>query len=423
MTTGNFYYGYKLVAAAFLAQFIAIGIYSYVLGPFMQPMIDDLGWTRAEFTLTRSISQIVMAVTGVFVGVQVDRFGGRSIMLIGATILTAVLIAHSQINSLFSWWLLNGVLLTVGTAMVGSLVVNVTLSKWFIVNRGKAIAYAAMGVSFGGIVLTPLATFLIDNTGWRTAWICLGLFSAAILYPVALMMRRAPEDEGLNPDGFSKEQMQAHPQTANTNGGEFAFTRAEALRTLSFYALVIAFGFFTINIVVLLLLSVPFLTDSGFSRGDAALAIFVASIPAMLSKPIWGYLIDRGRPKPLAAGSAMVTGLALVLIIFSVDAGVFFWVSLAYMVLGFGWGGMIPLQEVIWASYFGRRHIGAIRGAGMPFGLLLGAAAPWLVALSADLTGTYSDALMVVALLNILSGILIFLIPPPRARDQSNQHK
>ena len=143
----------------------------------------------------------------------------------------------------------------------------------------------------------------------------------------------------------------------------------------------------------------------------------------MLSKPIWGYLIDRGHPKPLAAGSAMVTGLALVLIIFSVDAGVFFWVSLAYVVLGFGWGGMIPLQEVIWASYFGRRHIGAIRGAGMPFGLLLGAAAPWLVALSADLTGSYSDALMVVALLNILSGILIFLIPPPRARDQSSQRK
>ena len=79
-------------------------------------------------------------------------------MLIGATILTTVLIAHSMISSLLSWWVLNGVLLTVGTAMVGSLVVNVTLSKWFIVNRGKAIAFAAMGVSFGGIILTPLTT-------------------------------------------------------------------------------------------------------------------------------------------------------------------------------------------------------------------------------------------------------------------------
>ena len=76
MTTGGFFYGYKLVAAAFLAQFIAIGIYSYVLGPFMQPMINDLGWSRADFTLTRSISQIVMAIAGILIGARVDRFGG-----------------------------------------------------------------------------------------------------------------------------------------------------------------------------------------------------------------------------------------------------------------------------------------------------------------------------------------------------------
>ena len=102
MTTGSFFYGYKLVAAAFLAQFIAIGIYSYVLGPFMQPMINDLGWSRADFTLTRSISQIVMALAGILIGARVDRFGGRPIMLIGATILTTVLIAHSMISSLLS---------------------------------------------------------------------------------------------------------------------------------------------------------------------------------------------------------------------------------------------------------------------------------------------------------------------------------
>ena len=75
---------------------------------------------------------------------------------------------------------------------------------------------------------------------------------------------------------------------------------------------------------------------------------------------------------------------------------------------------MIPLQEVIWASYFGRKHIGAIRGAGMPFGLMLGALAPWLVAWWADQTGSYNEALMVVALLNILSGVLIALVPSPR---------
>ena len=56
------------------------------------------------------------------------------------------------------------------------------------------------------------------------------------------------------------------------------------------------------------------------------------------------------------------------------------------------------------------------QGCRMPFGLLLGAAAPWLVARWADLTGTYYEALMVVALLNLLSGIMIFLAPPPKKR-------
>ncbi len=55
------FFGYYLVGAAFLAQFIAVGMYSYVLGSFMLPMVDDLGWSRADFTLSRTNVQLVMA--------------------------------------------------------------------------------------------------------------------------------------------------------------------------------------------------------------------------------------------------------------------------------------------------------------------------------------------------------------------------
>ncbi|MCB1686825.1 MAG: hypothetical protein KDI31_20145, partial [Pseudomonadales bacterium] len=58
------FYGYRIVAAAFVSQFVAMGIFSYVLGPFMLPMIEELGWTRSEFTLARSIGQLVMGITG-----------------------------------------------------------------------------------------------------------------------------------------------------------------------------------------------------------------------------------------------------------------------------------------------------------------------------------------------------------------------
>ena len=408
------FFGYYLVGAAFLAQFIAVGMYSYVLGSFMLPMVDDLGWSRADFTLSRTIGQLVMAFVGVFIGARVDRLGGRPIMLVGATVLSISLVAHSFIDTLWMWWVMNGVVLTVGCAMVGNLVVNVTLSKWFVLNRGKAIAFAAMGVSFGGVVITPLSTWLIDTLGWRPAWIWLGTGTAVILYPVAWFMRRAPEDHGLNPDGLSHEQVaQGADERARLEHAN-AYTRHEALRTLTFYALVIAFGFFSINIVVLLLQTVPYLTDSGFTRAQAAFAMFIASIPAMLSKPIWGHLIDRSPAKPLAAISASLTGVALFAIVLAVEGHQLFWIYGAYVVLGLGWGGMIPMQEVIWATFFGRRHIGAIRGAGMPFALTLGALAPWLVSLYHDQVGEYDGALLVVAALNVLSGVLIFLVPPPR---------
>ena len=87
-----------------------------------------------------------------------------------------------------------------------------------------------------------------------------------------------------------------------------AFTRAQAVRTFSFYALVIAFGF-SINIFVLLIHTVPFLSDSGLSRNEAAFAMLVASVPTMVND-LFGGIGSTAPAKPLAAISACVTGIA-----------------------------------------------------------------------------------------------------------------
>jgi MFS family permease len=144
------------------------------------------------------------------------------------------------------------------------------------------------------------------------------------------------------------------------------------------------------------------------------MAMVIASIPALISKPIWGYLIDKSPVKPLAAVSAIITGIALLLIVYAIWQQHLYWIYAAYILLGLGWGGMIPMQEVIWTSFFGRRHIGAIRGAAMPFALILGALAPWLVGVYYDNYLQYHGALLVVAMLNIFSGFFIFFAPPPR---------
>lgn len=409
------FYGYRIVAAAFVSQFVAMGIFSYVLGPFMLPMIEELGWSRSEFTLARSIGQLVMGITGFVIGSYVDRFGPRPLMLIGATVMALALALHAQVTTLTEWIVLNGLLVTVGGAMLGNLVVNVTLAKWFVEKRGQAVAWAAMGISFAGVVLTPLVTWSIDVIAWRATWLVLAVGTIALVVPVALVMRRMPEDHGWHPDG--KTDAQVAGGFAQRAQDDFArsMTRGQALRTAAFYLLVIAFGMFSINIVVMLLQTVPYLTDSGFSRTEAAMAITVASIPAMLSKPIWGYFIDRLPAKPLAALGASSTGIALLLIVWSVGSGSLAAVYGAFFLLGVGWGGMIPLQEVIWGSYFGRRYLGAVRSAGMPIALLLSAGAPLAVSYFHDVSGAYDGALVVVAVLNVLSGVMLLLIPPPRS--------
>ncbi|MEX2080525.1 MAG: MFS transporter, partial [Dehalococcoidia bacterium] len=415
------YFGYWIVGAAFIAQFVAVGVQNYVIGVFLKPMTEDpaLLWSRAEFTAARSIGQVAMAVVGLYIGSHIDRNGGRRVMVIGGLILGAALFGMSFVQELWQWLLLNGIVLTVGAAMVGNLVVNVTIAKWFVERRGRMVGLAAMGVSFAGVVLPWTMTLVVDEWGWRAGWRWLAVGATALVLPLAYFMRRAPEDYGLNPDGRTDAHMAS--EGGRRAAADFAnsLTRREALHSPQFYLLVLAFALFTVSIGVILIQAIPFMTDSGYSRSTASLMITVTSVPALVSKPIWGIFIDRTDPKRLCSLSAPLTGSSLLLIVAAVHYG---WGPLVYggfFMLGWGWGGMIPLQEVTWASYFGRRYIGAVRSAGMPFSIGLSAIVVQLVPFYYDRVGNYDGAFLAIAGSCVVSSVLILFVrqPIPPARQ------
>ena len=138
-----------------------------------------------------------------------------------------------------------------------------------------------------------------------------------------------------------------------------------------------------------------------------------ASVPALLSKPIWGWLIDGLDAKPLASVSAAITGISLLMIAWGTTDAVTWLIYTGFAVLGFGWGGMIPLQEVIWATFFGRRYLGAVRSAALPFSLLLTAGVPLATSYYHDLVGSYTGAIVIVAVFNLISAALIFVLRKP----------
>lgn len=176
------YYGWLIVAGALVAQFISAGTQAYVSGAFLKPMIDARG--------------------------------PRRLMLIGTAICGASLILTSQVNELWQFYLVRGVGQTVGNAMLGNLVVNVTLAKWFVLRRGMAIAIASAGVSTGGVLMTPVAAWWIDEYGWRSAWVLLGVVVVCLMVPASFVMRRSPGESGLLPDGLTEaEAVEYVPRT------------------------------------------------------------------------------------------------------------------------------------------------------------------------------------------------------------------
>jgi len=406
--------------AGFVTQFVAVGMANYVVGSFMIPMIEEFGWSRAEFSASRSIGQIVMAFTGFIIGAHIDRYGGRPFIVAGAFILAAATFSLGSINNLVQWWIINGVILTMGAAMIGNLVINVSLGKWFVERRGRAVAIAGMGISLGGIMLPPIATWLVDIFGWRESWRILGLITVLVTLPMAVLVRRRPEDYRLHPDGKSQEEMDSGHGDAAKADFEKSMTRAQAMRTSSFYFLVLAFGLFQISITTMLIQTIPLMTDAGYSRFVASTMISIASVPAFLSKPFWGDLIDKYNPKKLAALGAAISGFSVIMIVYSVAYQLDMLVYAGFLIMGIGWGGLLPLQEVIWATTFGRRYLGSVRSTAMPFSFGMSALGPILVAYYYDVVGNYDLALIAMGLCNLLSALMLFKKDDPKSLNNKD---
>jgi sugar phosphate permease len=341
-------------------------------------------------------------------------------MIVGALIAGLCLVLTSRTQTLGQFYLLRGIGFTVGSIGFGNLVVNVTVSKWFVRNRGMAIAIASCGVSLGGVIVAPVCQALVDAYGWRPTWVILGVATWVVIIPLAFAMRRTPEDYGLHPDGdtpgASRDTDAARSRRRPMQEPERSWTRPEAVRTASIWMLIVAYGIANIGLGALLFHMIPFLTDQGFSSGRAAFMFSFQSWAALISKPVWGALMNRMHARYLSAISFVIAAASVLGLLVAADHQVLAATMLMQFVFGFAIGGTIPLQETVWASYFGRMHLGQIRAIAMPFTIVFSAVGPKLAAHLYDSTGSYVAAFLVFASFWMAGALLVLVARPPKRR-------
>src|SRR6185295_669131 len=187
------------VAGAFAVTFVGFGS-AYTFSAFVGPLQQEFGASRGSVSLVFSLAGFLYFSLGIVSGPLADRWGSRRLAIIGMILTGAGLAAASAARSLVEVYLAYG--LGVGLGVGCSYVPAVgAVQRWFVRRRGLASGLAVSGIGVGTLVMPPLASFLIDHLGWRTAYLVLGGLAVVLGVGMAMMIANDPRDRGLAPDG------------------------------------------------------------------------------------------------------------------------------------------------------------------------------------------------------------------------------
>ena len=414
-----FFYGWVIVGLTFSTSMVTAGISGYGLSFFVVPMGEALGVTRLEFS---SITLFRLAAIPLvpLLGMLVDRREGpRLVIVIGSVAAGLSLIASSFVQNMLQFYLTFGIFFGIAMmAMGGQLVGPAVLAKWFVKRRARVMAISAIGISGGGFVIAPIAGRLVEQFGWRDAWLILGIGMILIIAPAAaLLMRRQPSDVGLMPDGIGQAQPRADAAAGDGVDAvppgepyEYPWTVREATRTRAFWVLLAAQVLSLASLMPILFHQVAYMQDKGFSLGDATLAATTLAGFAIVGKIVYGTIVEHVHVRWVLALSMIPAGLSVLLLV----AGSSVESLITYAVVhGLTMGGFMPLMNVALAQYFGRQHMGAIRGAFTPLANIVGAVSPFAVGWMWQLFGNYDIAFMMAGGGWFLGGIVVLLARQP----------
>lgn len=384
----RFFLGWTVVFAAVLIAFSEVAFFNPVLGVFIPQVEKEFGWSRTEISLGVTIGSLSTAVFAPFFGPLIDRYGGRPFVVGGGLLMAVALVAFSLMDAKWQFYIIYGLGRGTAAGLIG-LAAGVTVSKWFVRRRGFAVGVMSVGSRAGVAVLPISVQLIIQASAWRTAALSLaGVVIVCGVLPALLWLHARPERFGLQPDG--NEPLPPVPASApRPPPREVSWTRRDALHTRAFWFIAVALGLSAWASGGINLHQIPHLIDRGLSPESAALIVSLLAIFSGLGAFFEGVLdATIGSRWTLVVGLVgSASGVLILININSVAMGMAFAV-----IYGTAFGLMLTSGQIVFAEYFGRKALGAIRGSAAPVQMGLNAIGPLVTGAAYDLTGSYTAA-------------------------------
>ncbi len=390
---------------------IVSGAFFYARGVFLPSMADDFGGSRLDVTLAFTIAQAVGAFAAPVIGLLLDRYHPRYILLAGALMVSAGYLLTAFVQSHLQLYLVFGLLFGAGWRSISSFATSRVLVQWFKKRRGLALSLDVAGASFAGIFVPVIAVWLMADFGWRPGFAAFALLTMGLVVPLVIFaIHRAPEDLGLHADGEPPADF------TDETSGEFerAWTTRAILRTPAFWGVVFVFSAMFCVLQGVNMHLFGHLTNGAFSQETAGLLLAVMAALILAGKPVQGWLADH-------VGAKLTIGIALVSQIVGVG---FFWIGSSFPIAflgvifyGFGFSGVTPLQSVATAIIFGKHSYGRANRLMQPFMLPVALLASPLAAWIYDTTGSYATAFLLFMIVMVAAVPVLMLLklhPPAR---------
>lgn len=418
----DLFYGWYVVGACFLTMGMAGGV-GATFPVFFKPLIDEFHWSRTALAGTVSIGLIVGGLVTPFWGNWTDRSGARAVVVTAAFFAGFSLLLRARVHSLLDIYLaaVLGALFFAGLDLIP---LSTAISQWFRSKRGLAMGVTLVGGGVGGLIMPPLVNSLVGLVGWRNTYLFLAGALWLSIVPVAgLILRRRPQDMGLLPDGEIAVSVAEGTDAAETDAaaeqeekhahGE-SLTLKQAVRTLSFWLIAIAFFFPMMSGVGLGTHLVAIFTDMGMSSRAASNCLGLVAGLSIAGRFGFGYAADRFSIRKVFTTCFALEALGVSTLLATDLVGIK--ALFAYvLVYGLTGGGGLVLAPLMVGECFGTKSFGTIFGVLAISAVLGGAVGPLLAGLIFDGTGSYYLAFIIFATGEATAAIAISQARSPRS--------
>jgi predicted MFS family arabinose efflux permease len=374
--TSRHYAGWGVVAAAFTGVMVSFApIVPYTFSLFLNPLHAAFGWKREAIGGTFALAAITVALVSPFIGLLLDRFPPRRIILPSILIFALALASLSRLGPNIRQFYLTFFALGLVANGTAQFAYARTVLSWFHKHRGLALALVLTGSGVGSILIPPLTQWTITHHGWRSAYVLLGGIALLGLPLTALLVRNRPEAVMLE-------------DQSSTSGK----TVGAALRTAPFWILacIIMFSAFSENGLVTNLAAI--LTEHRVSVQSAALALSVRGGAGIIGRLCVGFLIDRFSPQRIQTFVLLLSAVGTLILAFAGTSPV---ALIGAAILGVGLGSEADVAPYLLAHYFGRRHFSVLYGLTWTAYAIGGATGPMAIGHWYDRAGFYQPRFIV----------------------------